>query len=464
MSLKHLPQSERLLSGLLSVLLNAVDTSATISNPPDATRLPTYLEFEPGGGNAELVRVTAVAGSIVTIERGVNNGGVGLPHAQNAAYKEKFTSAHWQEVVDALESGFLTEDATYDFAKVDADTFTITGADETAFFTAGRIVRLSGSVICAVVSSSYGANVTTVNITGGTVPTTVSSVEIAIQPINAADQFVTLSGVQTMANKTLTSPKVGTAIADTNGNEIVETPATTNAVNHIKITNAITGGVPVIESVGDDTNIDLNVKAKGAGRMTTGASLQDWVPLTDGASVDIDWKLGNRFLLKSMAGNRAFTLTNVRSGQIILWYVRQDGTGGRTITFPFTTEDFAPAAVNATNDTVDIATDVPTGTRIKFTNAGGALPTGLSAGTTYYAINISATQIKVSSSLANAQAGTQIDITGQGTGTHTIQYHIKWNGGVEPIPSTGKFNLDKFALTALSTKIISGDILGQGEI
>jgi hypothetical protein len=332
MALKHLPQSERLLSGLLSVMLNAVDTTATVSNPPDSTRLPTYIEFEPGSGNAELVRVVGVSGSIITIERGVNNGGTGLPHAQNVSYKEKMTSAHWQEVVDALESGFLSEDASYSFAKVDADTFTITGADETAFFTSGRIVRLSGSVICAVVNSTYGANVTTVNVTGGTVPTTVSSVEMAIQPINAADQFVTLSGVQTMVNKTLTSPKIGTAIADTNGNEIVETPATASAVNHVKITNATTGGVPKIEAVGDDTNVDVEIKGKGAGMAKLNATYGDITADTDGATVTFDMALSARHTV-TLGGNRTLAVSNVKVGQVFLISLKQDGTGSRTVTW-----------------------------------------------------------------------------------------------------------------------------------
>lgn len=332
MALKHLPQSERLLSGTLSAQLSDSATSATISTPPDATRLPTYLEFEPGGANAELTRITAVSGNIVTIERGVNNGGVGIEHAQNTAYKEKFTSSHWQEVVDALESGFLTEDATYTFAKVDDDTFTITGADETAYFTAGRIVRLSGSVICAVVSSSYGANVTTVNVTGGTVPTTVSAVEMAIQPINAADQFVTLSGVQTMVNKTLTSPKIGTAITDTNGNEIIETPATASAVNHIKVTNAATSGVPKIEAVGGDTDIDVEIKGKGAGMAKINSSYGDITADTDGATITFDMAVSARHTV-TLGGNRTLAVSNVKVGQVFLLSLKQDGTGSRTVTW-----------------------------------------------------------------------------------------------------------------------------------
>lgn len=47
------------------------------------------------------------------------------------------------------------------------------------------------------------------------------------------------------------------------------------------------------------------------------------------------------------------------------------------------------------------------------------LPGGLSAATDYFVIVVAANTFKLASSLANAQAGTAIDITSAGTGTHT---------------------------------------------
>lgn len=63
-----------------------------------------------------------------------------------------------------------------------------------------------------------------------------------------------------------------------------------------------------------------------------------------------------------------------------------------------------------------------TGMAFSFSNSGGALPTGLSASTTYYCIPIDnvAGTFYVASSYANAYAGTHIDITGAGTGTQTL--------------------------------------------
>lgn len=60
-----------------------------------------------------------------------------------------------------------------------------------------------------------------------------------------------------------------------------------------------------------------------------------------------------------------------------------------------------------------------TGTAFTVSNSGGALPNPLAAATTYYAIYQSATTIKVATTLANAIAGTAIDITTNGSGTNT---------------------------------------------
>jgi hypothetical protein len=58
---------------------------------------------------------------------------------------------------------------------------------------------------------------------------------------------------------------------------------------------------------------------------------------------------------------------------------------------------------------------------VQFTNSGGGLPAGLTAGVTYYAIVIDADHFKLADTLAHALAGTNIvDITTAGTGTHSF--------------------------------------------
>ena len=203
MANKRLPQAERLLSGSITESLDESTTEVDVSNPPSASKLPTYWELEPDSADVrELTRVIGVSGSTVTLERGLNNGGTGYPHQANSAYKQKITSRHWDAVVEALEDAWLMEDASYAFAKDDADTFTITGTgyDATAYYTKGRLVRLNETNICVVEDSSYSANVTTVNLKSGTIPTTITSVEIAVQPKGAADLIALRKATGTTIN------------------------------------------------------------------------------------------------------------------------------------------------------------------------------------------------------------------------------------------------------------------------
>lgn len=84
-------------------------------------------------------------------------------------------------------------------------------------------------------------------------------------------------------------------------------------------------------------------------------------------------------------------------------------------------QTFATGAVNTGTDIITLGTTsaLATGMPIRFTSTT-TLPTGLSAGTTYYAIVLSSTTIKVATSVANAEAGTAVDITAVGSGTHSI--------------------------------------------
>ena len=85
-----------------------------------------------------------------------------------------------------------------------------------------------------------------------------------IDTLAFGDGDVTLTGTQTLTNKTLTSPKIGTSILDTNGNELAILTATGSAVNEITLANASTGNAPTITASGE-TNVSLNLVPKGTG-------------------------------------------------------------------------------------------------------------------------------------------------------------------------------------------------------
>jgi microcystin-dependent protein len=85
-------------------------------------------------------------------------------------------------------------------------------------------------------------------------------------------------------------------------------------------------------------------------------------------------------------------------------------------------ESFSAASVTPASDLITVASNADkwvTGVKVRATTTG-ALPTGLALATDYFVIRMSATTIKLASSLANAIAGTPIDITATGSGTHTL--------------------------------------------
>ena len=88
--------------------------------------------------------------------------------------------------------------------------------------------------------------------------------------------MVDLTGVQTLTNKTLTSPKIGTSVLDTAGLELLKLTATGSAVNELTLANAATNNNPTLSATGDDSNvgIDLTPKGLGAVKLTSLGSIE----------------------------------------------------------------------------------------------------------------------------------------------------------------------------------------------
>lgn len=73
----------------------------------------------------------------------------------------------------------------------------------------------------------------------------------------------------------------------------------------------------------------------------------------------------------------------------------------------------------ATDNNLDVAREYTTGEKVRV-STDNTLPAPLAAGTDYYVIKQSATEITLAESLAEAYAGTEITLTSDGVGNHTI--------------------------------------------
>ena len=107
----------------------------------------------------------------------------------------------------------------------------------------------------------------------------------------------------------------------------------------------------------------------------------------------------------------------------------------------------ATCTADASADTINKGTDdgFADNDTVQFTNSGGALPAGLAAGTQYFVRDVAAATLKVSETFG----GSAVNITGTGSGTHTIYQNINGmtagpvtiDSGTVTIPSGSTWNI-----------------------
>ena len=191
---------------------------------------------------------------------------------------------------------------------------------------------------------------------------------------------VTLTGTQTLTNKTLTSPKIGTSILDTNGNELALLTATSSAVNEFTIANAATSAGPTLSSTGGDSNIDINITPKGTGDVVLAG---DTVKVGDSGAAAV------------LTSNGAGTLTVTTGGASDLVLSTNSGTDSGTITITDAANGDITIAPNGTGvakavDAGDATGAVMSHRMIEFTGSitGNQIVTiPLDAQTFYFLIN-----------------------------------------------------------------------------
>lgn len=84
-------------------------------------------------------------------------------------------------------------------------------------------------------------------------------------------------------------------------------------------------------------------------------------------------------------------------------------------------EYVSSGSVNPANDEITVTSQIATGNPVSIRTTG-TIPGGITANQVYYAINVSATKIKLALTEADATNNIAIDITSSGVGTHTLVY------------------------------------------
>jgi len=176
------------------------------------------------------------------------------------------------------------------------------------------------------------------------------------------------SDTQTLTAKTLTSPKIGTAIADTNGAELIKVTATSSAVNEVTLANAATGNNPALSATGDDTNVGIDITPKGTGEMDVTASFMTGIfsdkvsAIGNTGTAQTITATNGQVFTATLTGNCTFTLagsnSNSNRATSFTLILANDATPSRTVSWAGGTFKWPGGAASLARTTTANAIDV----------------------------------------------------------------------------------------------------------
>ena len=233
------------LTGTTTSSTNPITVGATTGFP---SSYPFTLAIDYGSSSEELVSVTAVAGLSLTVTRGFN-GTTAVSHAIGAVVRHVISAQDLTEMQAHLGSTTGAHGVTGAVVgTTDTQTLsakTLSGATLTGTLTAGGGVGTSGQVLSSTVTG--------------------------VQWSSAAAGDVTLTGTQTLTNKTLTDAKINLALNAQTGTTY--TFVLTDNAKLVTASNAAaqTYSIPTNASVAFPVGAQINLIQIGAGQVTVQA-------------------------------------------------------------------------------------------------------------------------------------------------------------------------------------------------
>jgi hypothetical protein len=399
-----------------------------LANATLSTDAMAYGQFTAFGTPGYTTTATAAGTTTLTVSStqqqfftGVTTQTVVLPVTSTLVLGQSFRIVNMSSgVVTVNSSGGNAVVAMVALAEVTVTCILTSGTTAASWdiqYTGHSAVTGTGSEVLAtsptLVTPTLGvASATSVNKVALTAPATGSTLTIADGKTLTASNSLTLAGTD---GKTL-SVSASLTLAGTDSTTMAF-PATSQTVAGLAVNQTWTKGQAVTPSL-----------------------------LTDGATITPDFSLSNNYKVQ-LGGNRTLAIpTGPIAGQAGQIDIQQDSTGSRTLSYAWAWDFPAGTAPTLTTTalardtlsyyvsyygtsavTVTIATPgvmtwashgLVTGNTLQLTTTG-ALPTGLTASTTYWVVYINANTFSLATTLANAASATRITTSGTQSGVHT---------------------------------------------
>ena len=349
-----------------------------------------------------------------------------LPIVDNAITK-KVTAAILRSYTEG-NSVLLTTAQTVAGIKTFTAQLASTVATGTAPFSVAsttKVTNLNADLLDGLSSADFALSTRT--LTAGTGLT--GGGDLTANRTFAIDSTVaTLTGTQTLTNKTITSPVIN-EILDSNGNEILGFTPIASATDYITIKNGIGVGVPLhISAAGSSTNTGLHLEPKGSGL----------VQISDGT----DTSKGFRFRSSGSAASAVTLLDAVSSA-------------GRVITLPDATTTLV-----GTNTTDTLTNKSISGATNTLSNIGNASLTNsaitINGTSTSLGGSINVGTVTSVAALTLGTSGTDLSSTvATGTTTPVITLNVPTasasNRGALSSTDWSTFNAKQNAITLTTT-------------